>query len=87
MSKAIRVKLSEEQLKELSKSLRTCKTAEEMLGNVVMSVAEKIAEEQDRLWDQAFKLGGEDVSRDTHKAVIEWVSQELVFNLLKKKVD
>ena len=79
MSEEIRVKVSDAQMKEISLSHRTCKVAEEMVANVVMEVSERVAKERDDLWNQIFKLGGENVSRGTHQGAIEWVSQEIVF--------
>ena len=77
-----RVSLTAEQLKDIKHTFHAARTGHKLLADLFMELTNKIAETETEVWDQLYELS--DVTEDTHRAQIRYLTSEVVFTPRKE---
>ena len=70
------VKLTDEQVKTLRKMKRISDALKRMLSEMIESIAENIAVQEEQLWEQVFSLAEAD--ERTHECTVRYLEQCIV---------
>lgn len=71
-----RVKLDEDQYKDLRKIFKKRDTAKSILINLVLELAENRVEEEDEAWERIYALTNADKENDN--CTIDWLTRSIV---------